>query len=119
MGDDGQPLVLVAEEHPATSLVSVLALEGAGCRAVTTADGASALTFAAKLRPTLLLADVRMSLVDGVELAAHPRPGRRAPASDPDERQPPAPPDDIPFLARPFDLDELFALVAIALQLPT
>jgi DNA-binding response OmpR family regulator len=32
--------------------------------------------------------------------------------------RPPAAPEGVPFLAKPFDLDELLALVTAALQLP-
>ncbi len=66
-GDDDRPLVLAVDDNPdILSLLSVLLKND--FRVVTASDGASALRLANKLTPDLIISDLMMPGIDGLEL---------------------------------------------------
>jgi signal transduction histidine kinase/DNA-binding response OmpR family regulator len=60
--------ILLIEDNPAAREISRLALETEGHRVVEAADGASALSFLEHSRPDLILLDLVLPDIDGVEL---------------------------------------------------
>jgi two-component system KDP operon response regulator KdpE len=74
-----QPLVLVADDEPRiTKLVSV-ALTGEGFRVVTASGGEDALTRAEEIRPDIVLLDIVMPDLDGIEVMRQLRERRAVP----------------------------------------
>jgi DNA-binding response OmpR family regulator len=72
------PLILVVNDEEALREIFVDALQAAGYRAMSACDGARALKVLAKERVDLLMTDILMPEVDGMELImqarkAHPR----------------------------------------------
>jgi|SRR5437868_3748354 len=62
-------LVLVVDDEPSITMTTAAILELNGFRAATANDGATALQLALKLRPDLVLTDVVMPGMNGVQLA--------------------------------------------------
>jgi two-component system KDP operon response regulator KdpE len=74
-----QPLVLVADDEPRiTKLVSV-ALTGEGFRVVTASGGEDALARAEEVRPDIVLLDIVMPDLDGIEVMRQLRERRAVP----------------------------------------
>ncbi len=74
-----QPLVLVADDEPRiTKLVSV-ALTGEGFRVVTASGGEDALARAEEIRPDIVLLDIMMPDLDGIEVMRRLRERRPVP----------------------------------------
>ena len=67
LANDRDPLVLVAEDHPLNRLVASIILEEAGIRFEFAEDGEAALTAAASGRFDLILMDINMPRMDGLE----------------------------------------------------
>ncbi len=116
-------VVLVVEDDGVLrSLLSLMLADLPGVRAVVIEDGGEALRMAAECRPSLVLLDVRMAGIDGVELTRQLRatPATKsipiiamsaAPASRADALAAGA--DD--FLDKPFDLDDFTRKVLVYL----
>ncbi len=64
-----RPIVLVVDDEPLVADTLSLILSQAGYAAVTAYDGMSALELASGLMPELLISDVAMPMMNGVELA--------------------------------------------------
>jgi len=62
------PLILVVEDNPHNLRVAVLALEHAGFRCAQAADTAQALDLLRETRPQLIVMDLNLPGVDGLEL---------------------------------------------------
>ena len=62
-------LVLVVDDEPSITMTTAAILELNGFKAVTANDGATALQLAVSLRPDLVLTDVVMPGMNGVQLA--------------------------------------------------
>jgi CheY-like chemotaxis protein len=62
-------LVLVVDDEPSITMTTAAILELNGFKAVTANDGATALRLALNLRPDLVLTDVVMPGMNGVQLA--------------------------------------------------
>lgn len=62
------PLVLVVEDEPAIASILCAYLERDGLRARTAADGREALQLAQQLRPDLVLLDIHLPEVDGIDV---------------------------------------------------
>ncbi len=109
--------ILIAEDEEHIANVLQMMLEDEGYDVVSVRDGSAALNQAVELRPSLLITDVMMPLLDGLSLvrrlrklgdgfdrlpvifvSARPRP--TAPL-DPHSR----------WIAKPFDLDDVLRLV--------
>ena len=106
------PSILVAEDEPPIAAVLFALLEEEGYAVRHAWDGAVALAMIQQDPPDLLISNVRMPRVDGVQLTRHAF-----------ERVPPIPVilisahfdgADVPgavFVAKPFDLDHVVSLV--------
>lgn len=66
---EGRPLVLVADDETHIRLVVVSKLRSAGAEVVEARDGAEALTRARERRPDLVITDLQMPHLSGLELA--------------------------------------------------
>ena len=64
-----RPMVLVVDDEPLVADTLAMILTRAGYRAVRTYDGQTALEIASVQTPDLLITDVAMPLMNGVELA--------------------------------------------------
>lgn len=65
----GRPRVLVAEDYGPNQTVLRLQLESLGCEVVMAGDGAAALVCWRQQRPSLILTDLNMPVMDGLALA--------------------------------------------------
>ena len=113
-------LVIEDEQHVAELLVDVLSDEG--YRVALAADGLRGLEAVARYRPRLVLCDVMLPGLSGIEVLSRLREvsgGRLPPtilmsaAAAPPDR-----PDGVPFLAKPFNIDELLDCVRAKLGHP-
>src|SRR5262249_52832442 len=66
---DGRPPILVIEDNPATRRMFRLSLEAAGHRVLEARDAASALELVVQSRPSLIVQDLILPDMDGLELA--------------------------------------------------
>ena len=117
-----QPLVLVADdEQRITKLVS-MALTDEGFRVVTAAGGEEALAKAEEIRPDIVLLDIVMPDLDGIEVMRQIRERRSVPvilltargAASEKAKGLDQGADD--YIAKPFHLDELAARVRAVLR---
>ena len=67
--EDRAPRVLVVDDHPVNREVARIMLEAAGCEVVEVCDGVEALEAASTAAFDLVLMDVRMPRMDGLEFA--------------------------------------------------
>jgi two-component system, cell cycle response regulator DivK len=63
-----QPLVLVVDDNEDNLLLLAFVLEQLGCPFITAADGKTALDLAQRCQPTLILLDVMLPDLDGMEV---------------------------------------------------
>jgi DNA-binding response OmpR family regulator len=110
-------LVIEDEQHVAELLADVLSDEG--YRVATAPDGRRGLEYAARYHPRVILCDVMLPGVSGIEVVSQ---------LDTDDRYrpvvilmsaagpPTARPSNVAFVSKPFNLDELLASVRQALQ---
>jgi CheY-like chemotaxis protein len=63
----GSPLILIAEDHPTNRLLLERYLGNRGCRLIFATDGLQAIDRAIAEHPALILMDVQMPLLDGLE----------------------------------------------------
>jgi CheY-like chemotaxis protein len=108
----------VVDDEPQVTDLLADVLEGEGYRVAVASDGVEALAQVAALRPRLVLLDIMMPRLSGVEVM------RRLQEADPARPaiilmsaavRPADSPRHVPFLAKPFDLTDLLARVAQAL----
>jgi two-component system KDP operon response regulator KdpE len=117
-----QPLVLVADDEPRITKLVSLALSAEGFRVVTASGGEEALRKAEEVRPDIVLLDIVMPGIDGVEVMRQLRERRSVPVilltakgSTSDKAKGlDLGADD--YVAKPFDLDELAARVRAVLR---
>ncbi|MEI7635041.1 MAG: ATP-binding protein [bacterium] len=64
---DDRPLILITENNGVITGMLAEYLETSGCRAQTADNGVAAVEMAASLRPSLILMDIRMPGMDGIE----------------------------------------------------
>lgn len=117
--------ILVADDYPPIVDLLTLALEDAGYAVVRAYDGAAARAALERAWPDLLISDINMPRLSGVELAAWVRrregAGPRLPIvlisaapRQPADVTPPA----TAFLAKPFDLAQVVTVVEALLPPP-
>jgi two-component system, OmpR family, response regulator len=112
-------LIIEDEEHVAELLADVLG--GEGYRVATVGDGLHGLEQVARHRPRVVLCDVMLPGISGVEVLSRldthddyrPVVILMSAAGPPAGR-----PQDVPFIGKPFELEELLASVRVALQGP-
>ena len=117
-----QPLVLVADDEPRITKLVSMALRAEGFRVVTAAGGEEALSQAEDVRPDIVLLDIVMPGLDGIEVMRQLRERRPVPVilltakgSTADKAKGlDLGADD--YVAKPFDLDELAARVRAVLR---
>ena len=117
-----QPLVLVADDEPRITKLVSLALSAEGFRVVTASGGEEALQKAEEVRPDIVLLDIVMPGMDGIEVMRQLRERRPIPVilltakgSTSDKAKGlDLGADD--YVAKPFDLDELAARVRAVLR---
>ena len=63
------PFVLLAEDNPEHQLITRGLLEECGCEVIEAANGEEAVRLAKLKRPDMILLDLRMPVVDGLEAA--------------------------------------------------
>jgi CheY-like chemotaxis protein len=117
--------VLIVDDEP--SIVALLSelLEEAGYRALRARNGRMALAIAQHERPSLVITDRNMPVLDGVSLVRRLRSNPRtcdipilmmssawSSAGNVDAAE------QVPFVAKPFDLEDLLAAVAICIGPP-
>jgi two-component system nitrogen regulation response regulator NtrX len=112
-------LVIEDEEHVAELLADVLGDQG--YRVATAGNGQRGLEYVARYRPRVVLCDVMLPGLSGMEVLSR---------LETDDRYrpvvilmsaaalPPGRPQDVPFVSKPFNVDELVASVRAALQEP-
>jgi CheY-like chemotaxis protein len=113
-----QPHILVVDDDTAIRSFVEMALDGEGYAVSTAVNGAHALALTSKMRPDLILLDMRMPIMDGWTFARAYRgqAGPHAPivvitaALDAGARASEIQADG--FLGKPFDLDELLGIVS-------
>jgi two-component system, OmpR family, KDP operon response regulator KdpE len=117
-----QPLVLVADDEPRITKLVSMALTDEGFRVVTASGGVEALAKAEEVRPDIVLLDIVMPDLDGIEVMRQIRERRSVPvilltakgsASDKAKGLDLGADD---YVAKPFHLDELAARVRAVLR---
>jgi two-component system KDP operon response regulator KdpE len=117
-----QPLVLVADDEPRITKLVSMALSDEGFRVVTASGGEEALAKAEEVRPDIVLLDIVMPDLDGIEVMRLIRERRSVPvilltargsASDKAKGLDLGADD---YVAKPFHLDELAARVRAVLR---
>ena len=117
-----QPLVLVADDEPRITKLVSMALTDEGFRVVTAAGGEEALAKSEEVRPDIVLLDIVMPDLDGIEVMRQIREHRSVPvilltargsASDKAKGLDLGADD---YIAKPFHLDELAARVRAVLR---
>jgi two-component system KDP operon response regulator KdpE len=117
-----QPLVLVADDEPRITKLVSIALAGEGFRVVTAAGGEEALAKSEEVRPDIVLLDIVMPDLDGIEVMRQLRERRPVPVilltakvSTADKAKGlDLGADD--YVAKPFHPDELAARVRAVLR---
>ena len=64
---ENRPLVLVADDQPEITKLVAMSLESEGFRVLTATDGPSALAQLSDANPDVLLLDIMMPGMDGIE----------------------------------------------------
>ncbi len=105
---------LIIEDEPAIRRLIAIVLEDAGCRALVAPDAETALRLLDTQVPDVIIADVRLPGMDGVELASHVKASEALSATpvllmsaygEPAQHSADA------FLPKPFDADGLIEAV--------
>ncbi len=117
-----QPVVLVADDEPRITKLVALILHDEGFRVVTAAGGEEALSLAEEVRPDVVILDILMPDLDGIEVMRRLRESRPVPVILLTARGAPADrakgldlgADD--YVAKPFHPDELAARVRSVLR---
>lgn len=110
---DAMPSLLVVDDEPAILRMVTVVLQDSGWDVAAVHDAEQALEVLQRSRPDVILSDVRLPGMDGVQLAEHVKSEPEL-ASTPvllmsAGRVPPHRADG--FLPKPFDIDELASLV--------
>jgi two-component system KDP operon response regulator KdpE len=74
-----QPLVLVADDEPRITKLVAISLSEDGFRVITASNGEEALRKAEEYRPDVVLLDIVMPDIDGIEVMSQLREGRAVP----------------------------------------
>jgi len=106
------PTILVVDDDATLRCLLAIALEDAGYRVEEAHDGIQALAQVGRCSPDLILTDLRMPRLDGIELAR-----LLAPHTPPTPlilmSADPLPPNcSLPFIRKPFQIEELLTLMA-------
>jgi two-component system KDP operon response regulator KdpE len=114
--------VLVAEDEPHIARALQINLSVRGYEVITAPDGATALRLAAEARPDLVVLDLGLPDIDGIDVIAGLRGWTKVPIvvlsartdSDSKVRSLDAGADD--YITKPFGMDELLARLRVALR---
>src|ERR671925_380824 len=108
---NSQPLVLVADDEPRITKLVALTLHDEGFRVVTAGGGEEALKKAEEVRPDIVLLDIVMPDLDGIEVMRQLREWRPVPVILLTAKGSTA-----DYIAKPFHPDELAARVRAVLR---
>jgi DNA-binding response OmpR family regulator len=112
----GRPAALIVEDEPAILRVVAAAVSSVGFHALTAQDAETGLDLLNDSRPEIILVDVRLPGMDGVEFTRRVK-ERRDLASTPvllmSAYSEPRPHPGDAFIAKPFDIDQLTDLVLL------
>ncbi len=117
-----QPLVLVADDEPRITKLVSMALSSEGFRVVTASGSEEALAKAEDMRPDIILLDIVMPGLDGIEVMRQLRERRQVPVilltakGSTAEKAKGLDLGADDYVAKPFDLDELAARVRAVLR---
>lgn len=117
-----QPLILVADDEPRITKLVSIALSEEGMRVVTASSGAEAIRLAEEYRPDVVLLDIVMPDMDGIEVMRQLRETRSVPVilvTAKDSTADKAKGLDIgadDYIAKPFHPDEMAARVRAVLR---
>ncbi len=114
--------VLVVDDEPQMQRLLQTALEGRGYKVTTAADGRTALDLAATLQPDIVVLDLSLPVMDGIEVCRRIRAWSRVPIlvlsaryEDRDKVEAlDLGADD--YLTKPFSMEELLARLRVALR---
>jgi CheY-like chemotaxis protein len=110
-GPAGKARVLVVDDETNARDALVEILIDSGYQVAGAASAAEALMRIAEFKPDILLTDVRMEGMNGLELGRTVQLGAHPPRVAFMSAFPPPRPAPTPWLAKPIDLDDLFATV--------
>ncbi len=123
--DTSGPVVLVVDDEAQVRLIMARQLAAGGYRVLEAGSGEEAIALLATVAIGVVVTDTCMpGGISGVELirrirAAYPgQPMLRISGVHASRLEDDPPPDDVPFLAKPFSMDELLARVQAALGRP-
>jgi two-component system KDP operon response regulator KdpE len=117
-----QPLILVADDEPRITKLVSIALSEEGIRVVTASSGAEAIRLAEEYRPDVVLLDIVMPDMDGIEVMRQLRETRAVPVilvTAKDSTSDKARGLDLgadDYIAKPFHPDEMAARVRAVLR---
>lgn len=109
-----KPAVLVVDDEPAISRIIAVVINSLGCETTTACTAEEALDKLAGISPQMMIVDVRLPGIDGVEFVRRVRQDGRfadTPVYLMSAFGEPAKHDGDGFLAKPFDVDQLSDLV--------
>ncbi len=106
--------MLVVDDEPAISRIIAIVANGLGRKALTVADAESALNSLNRIRPQMVLVDIRLPGIDGVELARRLKQDATYSSTAVvlmSAYGEPARHDGDAFLPKPFDVDQLSDMI--------
>jgi CheY-like chemotaxis protein len=103
---------LVVDDEPAILRLVAVVLRDIGCETLTAANAESALEIAVKADPDLVISDVKLPGMDGVELARRIKSRENTPVLLMSAFGEPRKHPGDGFLAKPFDIDGLIDFVS-------
>lgn len=106
------PLVLIVDDEPDIVEILVAVLEGDGYRTATARDGQAALDAIVRVRPDVIVSDIKMPRLHGLALIERVRArGDETPVVLVSGSPAPAAIPGVWFIAKPFELDTVSTVV--------
>jgi CheY-like chemotaxis protein len=109
-----KPAVLVVDDEPAISRIIAVVINSLGCETILAATAEDALARLGQVQPQMMIVDVRLPGIDGVEFVHRIRQDsrfKRTPVYLMSAFAEPSEHDGDGFLPKPFDVDQLSDIV--------